>query len=72
MLTSYYITLLFHCINEAKSAVDRLWNRNFLGFSFYRIKEKDRIRLAPKTVNRIRAKSGNYQKKPWNIGASGN
>ena len=43
-------------VNEAKSAVDRPWNRKFLGFSFYRIKEKIGIRLAPKTIKRIKAK----------------
>lgn len=43
-------------VNEAKSAVDRPWNRKFLGFSFYRAKEGIRIRLAPKIVKRIKAK----------------
>jgi RNA-directed DNA polymerase len=43
-------------VNEAKSAVDRPWNRKFLGFSFYRIKGKVRIRLAPKTIKRIKAR----------------
>lgn len=43
-------------INEAKSAVDRPWNRRFLGFSFYRLKGEIRVRLAPKTIKRIKAK----------------
>nr|WP_242832423.1 group II intron reverse transcriptase/maturase [Desulfosporosinus orientis] len=42
-------------VNENKSAVDRPWNRKFLGFSFTREKET-RIRLAPKTVQRFKAK----------------
>jgi len=43
-------------INEAKSAVDRPWNRKFLGFSFYRTKDKVGIRLAPKTIKRIKTR----------------
>jgi len=40
-------------VNEAKSAVDRPWKRKFLGFSFYNSKNGPRIRLAPKTVQRL-------------------
>jgi group II intron reverse transcriptase/maturase len=43
-------------VNEAKSAVDRPWKRKFLGFSFYKNKGEVRIRLAPKTVKRFKAK----------------
>jgi RNA-directed DNA polymerase len=42
-------------VNEAKSAVDRPWNRKFLGFSFLSGKQA-RIRLAPKTKERVAAK----------------
>ena len=42
-------------VNEAKSAVDRPWKRKFLGFSFLLGKEA-RIRLAPKTVKRVKEK----------------
>lgn len=43
-------------VNEAKSAVDRPWKRKFLGFSFYNSKNGPRIRLAPKTVQRLQQK----------------
>ena len=42
-------------VNEAKSAVDRPWKRKFLGFSFLAGK-KIRIRLAPQSVKRLKAK----------------
>lgn len=41
-------------VNEAKSAVDRPWNRKILGFSFS-AKEKKR-RVAPKSVKRFKEK----------------
>ncbi|MFC5653877.1 group II intron reverse transcriptase/maturase, partial [Paenibacillus solisilvae] len=40
-------------VNRAKSAVDRPWNRKFLGFSFLRDK-KATIRLAPQTISRFK------------------
>lgn len=43
-------------VNEAKSAVDRPWKRKFLGFSFYMSKNGPRVRLAPKTIQRLKAK----------------
>lgn len=43
-------------VNEAKSAVDRPWKRKFLGFSFYWGKNGPRVRLAPKTVARVKEK----------------
>lgn len=43
-------------INERKSAVDRPWNRTFLGFSFYRRKGEIRIRIHPKSVERVKDK----------------
>lgn len=40
-------------INEAKSAVDRPWNRTFLGFSFTASREAPKIRLAAKSELRF-------------------
>ncbi|KOP65381.1 DNA polymerase [Bacillus sp. FJAT-18019] len=40
-------------VNRDKSAVDRPWNRKFLGFSFLSNKEAT-IRLAPKTISRFK------------------
>lgn len=40
-------------VNRDKSAVDRPWNRKFLGFSFLSNKEAT-IRLAPKTLERFK------------------
>lgn len=42
-------------VNRDKSAVDRPWNRKFLGFSFLSNKQAT-IRLAPKTISRFREK----------------
>lgn len=42
-------------VNEAKSAVDRPWNRKFLGFSLYK-NRGDRIRLATKSLQRVKDK----------------
>jgi len=43
-------------VNERKSAVDRPWNRRFLGFSFYRRKGEIRIRIHSKSVGRVKDK----------------
>jgi len=40
-------------VNRDKSAVDRPWNRKFLGFSFLSDKEAT-IRIAPKTISRFK------------------
>ena len=40
-------------VNRDKSAVDRPWNRKFLGFSFLPDKQAT-IRLAPKTISRFK------------------
>lgn len=40
-------------VNRDKSAVDRPWNRKFLGFSFMSNKQAT-IRLAPKTISRFK------------------
>jgi RNA-directed DNA polymerase len=42
-------------VNESKSAVDRPWNRKFLGFSFTSAKMPKR-RIAPKAIIRFRAR----------------
>jgi group II intron reverse transcriptase/maturase len=42
-------------VNRDKSAVDRPWNRKFLGFSFLSNKQAA-IRLAPKTIDRFKDK----------------
>ncbi len=41
-------------VNQVKSAVDRPWNRKFLGYSvtFHR---KARLKVAPESVKRIKA-----------------
>jgi len=42
-------------VNRDKSAVDRPWNRKFLGFSFLSNKQAT-VRLAPKTITRFKEK----------------
>lgn len=42
-------------VNRDKSAVDRPWNRKFLGFSFLKNKQAT-VRLAPKTISRFKEK----------------
>jgi group II intron reverse transcriptase/maturase len=42
-------------VNREKSAVDRPWNRKFLGFSFLPNRQAT-IRLAPKTIERFKEK----------------
>lgn len=42
-------------VNAAKSAVDRPWNRSFLGFSMTAHREP-RLRVAPKSVDRFKGK----------------
>jgi len=42
-------------VNRDKSAVDRPWNRKFLGFSFLSNKQAT-VRLAPKTIQRFKKK----------------
>jgi group II intron reverse transcriptase/maturase len=43
-------------VNQAKSAVDRPWKRKFLGFTFSWDKENPRIRIAPQSLQRVKAK----------------
>jgi RNA-directed DNA polymerase len=54
-ITKYLEGKLRLVVNLEKSAVDRPWKRKFLGFSFYTGKEIG-IRLAPKTIERLREK----------------
>lgn len=53
-------------MNEAKSAVDRPWKRKLLGFSFLAGKQI-RIRLAPQTVERLKAKLRKFTSRTWSI-----
>lgn len=55
-------------INEGKSAVDQPGKRKFLGFSFYRRKERIGIRIHPKSVKRFKDKVRNITNK--NVGMS--
>lgn len=43
-------------VNKGKSAVDRPWKRKFLGFSFYLLNGKSRIRISPKSTQRFKKK----------------
>jgi RNA-directed DNA polymerase len=43
-------------VNRKKSATGRPWQRKFLGFSFYRMKGKVRVRIHPKSIKRIKEK----------------
>lgn len=44
-------------INEAKSAVDRPWNRKFLGYSFWVAKGREvKRRVAPKALEKFKAR----------------
>lgn len=54
-VTKYMETKLKLKVNRDKSAVDRPWRRKFLGFSFYTGKQIG-IRLAPKTIERLKDK----------------
>ena len=41
-------------VNDSKSAVDRPWKRKFLGFSFYRLKDRVGIRIHPKSIQKFK------------------
>jgi len=43
-------------VNKRKSAIGRPWERKYLGFSFYRMKDEIRIRIHPKSVKRVKEK----------------
>ncbi|HHW47987.1 MAG TPA: group II intron reverse transcriptase/maturase [Clostridiaceae bacterium] len=43
-------------VNKEKSAVDRPWKLKFLGFSFYLKNGEARVRVHPKSVNKLKAK----------------
>ena len=47
---------LFLKVNTDKTVVDYVGKVKFLGFSFYRIKGKTRIRIRPKSVTKMRCK----------------
>lgn len=54
-VTKYLVQKLKLKVNEGKSAVDRPWNRKFLGFSFT-WEKKARIRIAPRSLQRVKDK----------------
>ena len=41
-------------VNKEKSAIGRPWERKFLGFSFYRINGEIRIRIHPKSIQKVK------------------
>jgi len=43
-------------VNREKSAIGRPWERKFLGFTFYRYKGEFRIRIHPKSIEKIKEK----------------
>ena len=53
-MTRYLKNRLKLTVNEEKSAVDRPWNRKFLGFSI--LSRERRIRLAPQTLKKVEDK----------------
>lgn len=53
-LTNFLQSRLKLKVNQKKSAVDYAWKRTFLGFSFYKMKGKVRLRLAPKTLKKVK------------------
>ncbi len=59
-ITKFITTRLKLKVNASKSAVDKPWNRKFLGFSFgaqeWRDRWKIRRKVAPKALEKIRAK----------------
>lgn len=52
-------------VNEEKSAVDRPSKRKFLGFSFMRIKDKVKIRVAPKSIQKFKENVREIFRKRW-------
>ncbi len=54
-ITKYLESKLKLKVNQDKSTVNRPWRRKFLGFSFYTGKQIG-IRLAPKTIERLKDK----------------
>ena len=50
-------------VNQSKSAVDSPTKRKFLGFSFYQTKEGIKVKLHPKSLERIKAKVKSYTKR---------
>ena len=53
-------------VNRDKSAVDRPWNRKFLGFSFLPNKQAT-VRLAPKTISRFKEKVREITNRTWSL-----
>ncbi|MDB5096132.1 MAG: hypothetical protein JWM80_553 [Cyanobacteria bacterium RYN_339] len=55
-LTRFLQERLKLVVNEAKSAVDHPWKRKFLGFSFTRVKDNARIRIARPSLERAKSR----------------
>ena len=58
---------MLRAVNEAKSAVGLSTRRKFLGFSLYFAKEGVGIRLAPKSVERVKEKLRRLTDRHWGI-----
>jgi len=43
-------------VNKKKSAIGRPWERKFLGFSFYTRQEEVRVRIHPRSIERVKEK----------------
>jgi len=43
-------------VNSKKSAIGRPWERKFLGFSFYTRQEEIRVRIHPRSIERVKEK----------------
>jgi len=50
-------------VNQSKSAVDSPTKRKFLGFSFYQTNEGIKVKLHPKSLDRIKVKVKTYTKR---------
>ena len=55
-ITHYLEDKLKLKVNQRKSAIGRCWERKYLGFSFYRKKGRIRIRVHPKSLNKVKEK----------------
>lgn len=67
-LCTFLETKLKLRVNREKSAVDRPWKRKFLGFSLYHARGGEvRIRLAPQTIQRLKARLRALTNRHWSI-----
>lgn len=66
-MTRYLMDELSLRVNEAKSGVDEVRQRKFLGYSFYR---DSKLRIAPKSIERFKAKVRELTKRNKGISLS--